>query len=181
MTRKCAACSRGLPQSSYTASQYSQPVGISRCASCVHGHPSDRPFGRQSSGERYNHSNIATFHGDALDNPFAQGAFRWVAKGQYTSGPRSGEACVAKWFKTGAVFSNDYFTLDIKAVDKALEIVNRFNDINIINTVVKINVATVWTFTPEAGSEWANQKALCEPFIDNYEKFNSNSGWVNES
>lgn len=104
-----------------------------------------------------------------------------MAKGQYTSGPRNGEACVAKWFKTGAVFSDDYFTLDIKAVDKALEIVNRFNEFNIVNKVVKINVATVWTFMPEAGPVWANQKALCEPFIENYEKFNRNSGWVNES
>ncbi|RSL45510.1 hypothetical protein CEP54_014231 [Fusarium duplospermum] len=29
--------------------------------------------------------------------------------------------------------------------------------------------------------EWAGQKALCEPFIQNYQKFNSNSGWNDDS
>ena len=48
-----------------------------------------------------------------------------------------------KWFKTGAVFEEDYFALDIKAVDRALEIVNRFNELNIVNKTVKINVPSV--------------------------------------
>ncbi|THC87548.1 hypothetical protein EYZ11_013006 [Aspergillus tanneri] len=139
MYRICAACGRSLPQSSYTANQYSKAPGVSRCA------------------------------------------FRWVAKGSYTSGPRKGEACVVKWFKTGAVFSNDYFTLDIKAVDKALEIVNRFNQLNIINKVVKINVPEVWYFTDKSNDEWAGQRHLCEPFIKNYQKFNSNTGWNDDS
>jgi hypothetical protein len=115
-----------------------------------------------------------------LENPFAQGAFRWVAKGTYTSGRRQGQECVTKWFKTGVVFEDDYFTLDIKAIDKALEIVNRFNDLQMINKTIKINVATVWTFKPQSG-KWAGSKTLCEPFIYNYQKFNSNSGWFDDS
>lgn len=71
------------------------------------------------SGTRYaGKGGRTTYH-----NPFASGAFRWVAKGVYTSGARSDHACVLKWFKTGAVFEDDYFALDIKAVDRALEIV----------------------------------------------------------
>lgn len=116
-----------------------------------------------------------------MKRPFAQGAFRWVAKGTYTSGPREGQASVIKWFKTGAVFSEDYFTLDIKAVDKALEIVDKFNQLGLINKVVKINVPEVWFFTDECDNEWTGQKVLCEPFIQNYQKFNSNSGWNDES
>jgi hypothetical protein len=116
-----------------------------------------------------------------LENPIAQGAFRWVAKGSYTSGPRKNQACVVKWFKTGAVFSDDYFSLDIKAVDKALDIVNRFNQLNIINKVVKINVPEVWYFTDDSNNEWAGQRHLCEPFIRNYQKFNSNTGWNDDS
>ncbi|KAK3364728.1 hypothetical protein B0T24DRAFT_508473, partial [Lasiosphaeria ovina] len=49
-------------------------------------------------------------------------------------------------FKTGAVFSEDYFTLDIKAVKKAAEIVDRFNQLNILSKEIKINVPDVWTF-----------------------------------
>jgi len=145
--------------------------------SCVHGHLSDSPAARQSDSGRYNHSNKSVFDNEALENPFASGAFRWVAKGRYTGGERDGQACVAKWFKTGAVFSDDYFALDIKAVDKALEIVNRFNQLNIVDKPVKINVPSVWRFTDASVEEWAGQRVLCEPFIQNYQKFNSNTGW----
>ncbi|RSL83082.1 hypothetical protein CEP51_004713 [Fusarium floridanum] len=131
--RECADCGRHLPRSSYTANQYSKGVGVSRCASCIHGHPSDTPSAQQSNSGRYNISNSAFVPRYALENPFAQGSFRWVAKGSYSSGTRQGQACVVKWFKTGAVFEADYFTLDIKAVDKALEIVNRFNELNMID------------------------------------------------
>ncbi|KAI0828412.1 kinase-like protein [Hypoxylon sp. FL0890] len=178
--RECVSCGRNLPRSSYTANQYSKGPGESRCAACVHGHHADVPTAGDFDSGRYNVSTSATFNRYDLDNPFSQGAFRWVAKGTYTSGSRTGQACVCKWFKTGAVFEADYFTLDIKAVDKALEIVNRFNELNIVNKAVKINVPEVWTFDENSG-ERAGQNNLCEPFIQNYQKFNSNTGWTDDS
>ena len=181
MGRVCADCARDLPQTSYTANQWSKGVGWSRCAGCVHGHFSDNPASQQSDSGRHNNSNLATFSHDALDNPFASGAFRWVAQGSYSSGPRFRQACVAKWFKTGAVFEDDYFALDIKAVNKALELVNRFNQLNIVNKTVKINVPEVWSFEDDCRDDWAGQKVLCEPFIQDYQKFNSNTGWNDDS
>ncbi|KAK3372650.1 kinase-like domain-containing protein [Podospora didyma] len=192
MGRICASCGRDLPRTSYTSNQYVKGEGISRCATCVHGHHSDTyPRGgatQSSSSGRYNRSNQAKFTQDALEYPFASGAFRWVAQGQYNRGDRAGQACVAKWFKTGGVFSADYFTLDIKAVDKALEIVNRFNDLSLIDKKVMINVPEVWTFQELPGgedgrddSDWVGQKCLQEPFIQNYEKFNSNTGWTDDN
>ncbi|RMZ39554.1 hypothetical protein AFCA_002328 [Aspergillus flavus] len=181
MYRTWAACGRDLPQSSYTANQFSKGPGVSRCASCVHGHHADTVSAGQTNSGRYNNSNKCSVPNSALKNPFAQGAFRWVAKGSYTSGSRRGQACVVKWFKTGAVFSDDYFTLDIKAVDKALEIVSMFNQLNIINKVVKINVPEVWHFTDDSSDEWAGQRHLCEPFIQNYQTFNSDTGWNDDS
>ncbi|KAL7624654.1 hypothetical protein AAE478_006224 [Parahypoxylon ruwenzoriense] len=178
--RECASCGRDLPRSSYTANQFSKGDGISRCAGCVHGHHADTPSAGEFDSGRYNISNSAHIPDDELDDPFAQGAFRWVAKGTYASGPRRGQACVVKWFKTGAVFEADYFILDIKAVDKALEIVNRFNELNIVNKTVKINVPAVWVFDENSG-ERAGQHLLCEPFIQNYQKFNSNTGWNDDS
>ena len=177
MYRTCAACNRNLPQSSYTASQYSRAPGVSRCARCVNQQYSDTPSAQQSDSGRYNESKRCSVPVYSLENPFAEGAFRWVAQGNYTSGPRQSQACVVKWFKTGAVFSDDYFTLDIKAVDKALDIVNRFNQSNIINKEVKINVPQVWRFDSDGSPAWAGQRVLCEPYIRNYQKFNSNSGW----
>ncbi|KAI4859329.1 kinase-like protein [Hypoxylon rubiginosum] len=179
-TRKCVSCGRDLPRSSYTANQFAKGVGASRCAGCVHGHSADVPSASEFDSGRYNISSSATIPNSELNSPFAEGAFRWVAKGTYTSGSRSGQTCVAKFFKTGAVFEADYFTLDIKAVNKALEIVNRFNELNIVNKSVKINVPAVWTFDDNSG-EWAGQRMLIEPFIQNYQKFNSNTGWTDES
>ncbi|KAI1768966.1 kinase-like protein [Hypoxylon sp. FL1150] len=177
--RVCASCGRDLPRSSYTANQYAMRIGVSRCAGCIHGHHADAPSAGQSDSGRYNISNTATFSQDALDYPFSEGAFRWVAKGTYTSGSREGQACVTKWFKSGVVYETDYFTLDIKAVEKALEIVNLFNELNIVSKSVKINVPDVWTFSE--GTSREGQHTLCEPFIQNYQKFNSNTGWTDES
>lgn len=168
MGRVCAECSRDLPQSSYTANQYSKREGISRCAACVHGHHADTPSAKESNSGRYNESSRAMYKNYDLNNPFAAGAFRWVAKGRYVSGPRKDQPCVAKWFKTGAVFSSDYFTLDIKAVGKALELINQFNQLNIINKVIKSNVSEVWRFDDDCPEDWVGQKFLCEPFITNY-------------
>ncbi|RDA85176.1 hypothetical protein CP532_2396 [Ophiocordyceps camponoti-leonardi (nom. inval.)] len=170
-----------LPRTSFTANQWSKGDGLSRCVGCVHGHHSDAQSAAQSDSGRYNKSAKSVFTNYDLDNPFAQGAFRWVAKGEYVSGPRRGEPCVAKWFKTGAVFSHDYFALDIKAVDKALEMVNVFNQMKIVNKAVKINVPAVWRFDDDCPDGRAGQNNLCEPFIHNYQKFNSNTGWTDDS
>ncbi|KAK3896806.1 kinase-like domain-containing protein [Staphylotrichum tortipilum] len=181
MGRVCADCHRDLPRTSYTTNQWSKGQGVSRCASCVHGHHSDAPAAAPlPDAGRYNLSEQATFSHYELDNPFSSGAFRWVAKGRYEGGSRSGQACVLKWFKTGEVFEQDYFTLDIRASGKALEIVNYFNHLNIVDKTVKVNVPAVWTFDAFSGHR-AGQKALCEPFIQNYQKFNSNTGWADES
>ncbi|KPI38177.1 Alpha-protein kinase 1 [Cyphellophora attinorum] len=179
MGRVCASCSRELPRTSYTGNQWSKPVGVSRCAACVHGHQIDIPVAPSNSAGRHNNASRAVFEDDALEYPFAEGAFRWVAKGTYTHGEREGQACVCKWFKSGSVFSKDYFTLDIKAAAKALEIVDLFNNMGIVTKTVKINVPAVWTGLE--GSKLKGVKMIVEPFIQNYEKFNSNTGWVDES
>ncbi|OAA35909.1 MHCK/EF2 kinase [Metarhizium rileyi] len=69
----------------------------------------------------------------------------------------------------------------VGAVDKALEIVNKFNQLGVINKLIKINVPEVWSFNEDSSSNWSGQNVLCEPFIQNYQKFNSNTGWNDES
>lgn len=94
-----------------------------------------------------------------------------MAKGVYVIGERKGEACVRKWFKTGSVFSETYFSEDIKAVHKAIDIVQEWNDEGFVDKTVRVNEAEVWSDTK------TGEKHLVEPFIENYQKFNSNSGW----
>ena len=113
---------------------------------------------------------------DNLDHPFAQGAFRWVQKGRYTAGQRVGQACVCKWFKSGCTFEETFYSDDIKASEKATHIVEQWNQQHFINKKIQLNQPEVWTF--KQGSRYAGQKHLIEPFIENWQKFNSNSGWV---
>ncbi|KAM4061342.1 alpha-kinase family protein [Hirsutella rhossiliensis] len=57
-----------------------------------------------------------------------------------------------------------------------------FNQLRIVNKAVKINVPQVWRFEDDGSSdEWSGQRHLCEPFIQDYQKFNSNSGWSDDS
>jgi hypothetical protein len=111
---------------------------------------------------------------------YAEGAFKNVYKGKYTEGERNGEECVCKIFKSGSVFEESYFNNELKVVKKALEIINQFNKNEYINKSIWLNMPTVWTFLES--SSRSGEKALIEPMISNFEKFNSNTGWTpNES
>ena len=65
-------------------------------------------------------------------------------------------------------------------MNKALDIIKEWNSRNYIGKTIKLNIPAVWTFLSNSGP-YAGTKALVEPFIDNYQKFNSNSGWVDDS
>lgn len=129
---------------------------------------------------RTNNASGASFDRDSLDRPFASGTFRWVAKGKYTEGKRKGEPCVTKWFKSGITFEEEFFEQDLKAVDKALEILKKWNKGGYNDKHVQLNKPEVWTFTKDSSKKRAGSKTLVEPFIKNYQKFNSNTGWNND-
>jgi len=133
---------------------------------------------RAAQTARRNNATRATFTNHALTHPFAEGGFRWVAKGKYTHGARAGEACVCKWFKTGHVDESSFFDLDIKAMNKAHELVKEWNSKRMVDKLVKVNIPEVWTFEHQIGSPRSGKKVLQEPFITNYQKFNSNNGWA---
>jgi hypothetical protein len=63
------------------------------------------------SSARRNNSSDAWFEEQA----FAEGSYRWVAKGRYTKGQRRGRLCVRKWFKRNfAMLEQSFFELDLK-------------------------------------------------------------------
>lgn len=203
MQRLCVSCSRYLPLDHFSATQARQPPNLALCLSCqpdgsarVSSTPSTAPSTPSTPSQkrkappsvassstssssipsaRLNNSTRASFTKDALANPFADGAFRWVALGFYLDGPRRNERCVCKWFKSGSVFSRDFFTHDVKAVHKAVEIVDNFNKLVIVDRLVKVNVPEVWQFEKNAGNQWDGSMSLIEPYISNYTKFNSNT------
>jgi hypothetical protein len=53
---------------------------------------------------------------------------------------RNGEPCVCKWFKSGHVDQASFFDLDIKAMDKAHDLVREWNNRNLITKLVKVNI-----------------------------------------
>jgi hypothetical protein len=116
--------------------------------------------------------NRATFAVIDRSSIFASGANMHVYKGTYTRGKRKGEACVSKVFKTGSVFEDAYFDAELKVVDEALAIIEKFNADRIINRTILINIPEIWEYTSDS------EKNLVEPFIVNFEKFNSNTGWT---
>eukprot|EP00775_Hariotina_reticulata_P012365 gene12365-12500_t len=125
---------------------------------------------------RLNLSSAASFDNYELQHPFAEGQFRYVARGVYTNGPRCGQPCVCKWFKSGVVYERTFFEKDLKAVGKAQEIINAFYTAGITTSRISLNHPEVWVF--RYNGSHAGQHTLTEPFINNYRKFNSNSGYV---
>ncbi len=170
-SRTCASCDRWLARSSFSDYQWKKGTGSCICDSCT---------GDANQTCRRNNANKATFDNQDLDKPFAEGAFRWVAKGTYTDGHRRGEACVCKWFKTGHVMESHFYDSDLKTSNEAIRLITEWNHAKFIDRMVKVNVPEVWVFSKKSG-DWAGKKILQEPFIENYQKFNSNSGWADDS
>ena len=85
---------------------------------------------------------------------------------------------MCKWLKSGIVYTDVAYHDDIRAVEKAIEIVHKFNCEHIIDKKVYVNRAAVWEY--EQGTRYAGQKHLIEPFIEGFQKFNSNAGWYND-
>lgn len=153
----------------YSRNQWSKGVGYSRCRTCVQ-------EGIQSDEDGFStaRTNKATTRCTIRKNKvFAFGSFRKVYLGTYTGGDRTGQTCVAKYFRNEyAHLEDDYFERDLNAVRKTLKIVTQWNQNDFISKVIRVNVPQVWQDS-QSGS-----KFLLEPYIEDYQKFNSNSGWV---
>jgi hypothetical protein len=112
---------------------------------------------------------------------FGQGSFKVVYKGRYTSGEREGEDCVVKEMRSGSAWLASVFDNDIEVVERAVDIIERFNNICHINKRILMNRPEVWEYSCDWASRAHNisgAKILVEPLILNFQNFNSNSGWV---
>jgi hypothetical protein len=178
MPRNCSSCNRGLSKDCFSKNQWTKGIGYSRCHACIN--PGSKKVDATQTA-RTNNATSATFTSHALDHPFAEGSFRWVAKGEYDRGNRAGEPCVCKWFKTGGVLEARFYDTDLSTVKEALRIITKWNSNNFVDKIVKINQPEVWTFKNDGRQDFAGKKVLQEPFIQSYQKFNSNTGWADDS
>lgn len=124
---------------------------------------------------RENHSDACSVNLNAL---YASGAFKLVYKGTYTTGPRKDEEAVAKVFASGGVYENGFFQSEMDVINAAMDIIEKYNAQKVIDRHVYLNQPGIWIFQ---GGTREGQKTLVEPFIQNFQKFNSNTGWRDAS
>ena len=99
-----------------------------------------------------------------------------------SSGASAWRRCVCKWFKTGGVMESHFYDVDLEACNEAVQLITKWNTQRMIeDRMVKMNLPEVWTFDDQSGGTWAGRKVLQEPFIENYQKFNSNTGWSDDT
>jgi hypothetical protein len=104
-----------------------------------------------------------------------QGKYKHVTKGTYKSGAPAAD----KFLLTGTTFSSNCFLDDVRASEAALPYVAGFHRYIDTSTgfrggvSIKLNMPQVWT---QIDGALKGQKVLREPFIENFQKFNSNSG-----
>lgn len=175
MLRFCSGCEQHLGPGAFSEAQWNNGIAKSLCLDCdIGGEVAAQTVEPFVSAANRNNATRGVILKGAGENPFAQGAFRYVEMCQYTEGERAGQAAVCKWFKTGIVFEDKYFEKDIKAVHKALEIINKFNRERHIDLNIKLNTPEVWTRSSKRRDR-SNSLVLVEPFIENYQRFNSNT------
>ncbi|KAJ6497436.1 kinase-like domain-containing protein [Mycena sanguinolenta] len=124
------------------------------------------------SYSRENNATSATVDRSAV---FAAGTFKNVWKGTYTGGARKGQPCVAKEFKTGSVYEAYYFEEELNIIRRTQRVVDAWHAQRIIDRDIFLNTPSIWYYTD------TGVNALVEPMIENFEKFNSNTGWASIS
>ncbi|KAI1110982.1 kinase-like domain-containing protein [Nemania sp. NC0429] len=120
------------------------------------------------SNSRTNNATRADIYRHRL---FASGTFKNVYAGMYTVGERAGQRCVSKEFKTGSVYETHYFDEEMNVMRRAQAVIDDWQDGGFIDKRILLNTPEIWQY------EGTGVKTLVEPMIQNYEKFNSNSGW----
>lgn len=120
---------------------------------------------------RHNKSTNANIWRTAV--PFARGSFKNVWRGHYTDGPRRGRGCVSKIFNTGfIVFEDEFFELEMTVIEEAQKIIDAWSSAHIFDMPIMLSRPEIWTY------EDTGERCLTEPFIHDFRKFNSNTGWV---
>ncbi len=103
------------------------------------------------------------------------GTFKKVCLATYNDGVRRGSLAAVKHFKFPSVIEQSYFDHKMNIIKVSAALIDGFNKLGCLDKSVSIslNEPQIW---------WdleTRETCLIEPFIVNYEKYNSNTGWVN--
>lgn len=167
--RVCSACGYDISVDDFSRNQWAKGVGVSRCMICV-----QEGIASDSNGFETARENHCTKIEVDLNEIFAEGSFKYCAEGYYTGGQRTGQRCVAKWFKYQDEMNDEFFSKDHDAVEQTLRIITQWNHAEIVSGLtIRLNIPDNWTID--------GVDCIVEPYINGFTKFNSNTGWVNKT
>jgi hypothetical protein len=121
-----------------------------------------------------NVENMASHAQISRGSEHARGGFKVVYMGEFTQGQRKGQKCVAKEFIDRATYEEAFFAVELDVVNRAVKTVKKFNAMRFVDKDISCNVPQVWTYVD---CEMEGAMTLIDCYIENFEKFNSNSGW----
>lgn len=104
---------------------------------------------------------------------FASGTFKNVYAGCYIEGTRAGQRCVSKEFKTPSDYEVYYFEEEMNIIRCTQKIIDDWHNANLTNKRVVLNTPEIWE------QFYTGRHRLVEPMVENFVKWNSNTGWVN--
>lgn len=105
-----------------------------------------------------------------------EGSFKRVYRGTYVEGERQGQPQATKEIINTTPHTANVFQYDIVVAKAAAQVVEAWNAASFTDTRVLVTIPEVWAYTGD--SDVSGVAHLVEPFLENYEKFNSNTGWV---
>jgi len=109
------------------------------------------------------------------NSKIGEGKYKNVTNGTYFNGV----GCAIKLLKSGTTFSSNCFVDDVTNANAALKYVAGFQDYIEKETPfkgrvsIKVNIPALWE---QSDGHLQGQLMLVEPYIENFQKFNSNSG-----
>lgn len=74
--------------------------------------------------------------------------------------------------KQGPVELENLFWDELHACTTAANLIEKFNKLEVVDKPIKLNRPEVWEYTAN------NKLMLIEPYIEAFQKFNSNTGWA---
>jgi len=137
---------------------------------------------RRSKVFRENNASLLGVDPSFLNSPRLHGTVYDVAVGRNYDGHKAGTKCVVKWVRsdhTGCDETN-HFLATRRTCHVAADMISAFSKQTCTRGyTILLNKPNIWKCNSDASC--GEKKVLVEPYLSNFQKLNSNSGWVKDS
>ncbi|KAI1347626.1 kinase-like domain-containing protein [Xylaria sp. FL0043] len=109
-----------------------------------------------------------------MQRVYAKGTFKEVFRGEYLEGENRGRKCVAKIFKDRSTYESWQFDLEMSIINATQRVLDNWLEARVHKGLIRLNKPEIWMNA-------RGRKAMVEPWLQNFKKWNSNSGWYDRS